>query len=234
MGTFSVALFGHYKPRFYLQNKKSGITVQTFVEEPIDFDASKYKLHHCSGWEKRCEPGDIVAFRPIEDADKWTPKERSAFLIVTIDGVTQQQLEGGLTEANWDINSYKEFNPMNPSTFDSFMQENEKVQLLRRRTHKNLWSTFTSKQKDNAYAKYVDNEKRECEYPTDYIKKRRMQISLDMLELANVDLEQMLNPNLFYNPRIDYFTKTDCFDKLNSQNIKYDAQLNIIPKKEVL
>lgn len=233
MGTYSVALFGHFKPRFYLQDKTTGITVKAFFNEPTDFDIYKFRVHSVDGWEKRCVPGDIIDFKPLDEADKWTRKERSAFLIVTIDGVTREQLEGGLIEPEWDLESYPEYAPFTPADFNQQMLAREDELKQRKSSIKNMWSTLTVSQKDKEYRRYLELEQTRCQYPSEYNKKKRMQISLNMLRDAKVDLEQMLNPTLLYNPKIDYFTKTDCFDKLNSKNVSHYSSLNTIPKKEL-
>ena len=62
------------------------------------------------GWEKRAVPGDIIAFKPIEHESRWTPTERKEFLIVTIDGVSRDQMEA-LCEEYWDLNTWKEYDP---------------------------------------------------------------------------------------------------------------------------
>lgn len=59
------------------------------------------------GWERRAEPGDIIAIRPYSEHSRWTPLERKHFLIVTLDDIERQQLEG-TTEPQWDIESYPE------------------------------------------------------------------------------------------------------------------------------
>ena len=57
------------------------------------------------GWERRAEPGDIIAVRPYSEHGRWTPTERREFLIVTIDDFDLEQLSG-LFEPQWDTNSY--------------------------------------------------------------------------------------------------------------------------------
>lgn len=57
------------------------------------------------GWERRAEPGDIIAVRPISEHSRWTDTERREFLIVMLDDFERDHL-GGLTEAQWDTDSY--------------------------------------------------------------------------------------------------------------------------------
>jgi hypothetical protein len=229
--TWSVALFGHYKPRFYLQDKITGKTVDTLIEEPIDFDSDKYKLHIVSGWEKRCEPGDIVAFRPVDEEHKWTPKERSSFLIVTIYDVTIEQISGGLVEPYWNINSYSEYNPMSFVEFEQKVIDSEEKQNGK---IKKYWKDKNIEEKNKEYDMYVDDEKQKSIYPTDYIKKKRMKISLGVLSDAGVELEQMLNRNIVYSPtKLDHFRYTDCTDKLNNSKIKLGANLRPIDPIEL-
>ena len=57
------------------------------------------------GWERRAEPGDIIAVRPYSEHSFWTPTERREFLIVTIDDFDLSQTSG-LLEPEWDTNSF--------------------------------------------------------------------------------------------------------------------------------
>jgi len=121
---WSVALFGHNKWRYELRENKlttvklsmginyQGIeqfreeqvhlTVSRHVDEPTDYDTEKYFVYACTGCEKREIPGDVIAFKPYEHRNKWTPTERKQFLIVTIDGLTRAQMEA-LCEPYYDL-----------------------------------------------------------------------------------------------------------------------------------
>ena len=105
MALWSAALFGHYKPRYYLRDKLTGLIRSAHVERPEAFDNGKQFLHPCEGWERRAEPGDIIAVRPYEQRDRWTDTERKQFLIVTLDDLDPAQLDG-LVEPQWDTDSY--------------------------------------------------------------------------------------------------------------------------------
>lgn len=107
MAKWSVALFGHYKPRFYLRERKSGLLVTDFVEKPIEayWDEEKYYVYDVQGWERRAEPGDIIAVRPFKEHDRWTDTERKQFLIVTMSDFELEQL-AGVVEPYWDTDSY--------------------------------------------------------------------------------------------------------------------------------
>jgi len=58
-----------------------------------------------TGWERRAEPGDIIAVRPFAEHGRWTETERKEFLIITLDDFELPQLMG-LTESQWDTDSY--------------------------------------------------------------------------------------------------------------------------------
>lgn len=117
MAKWSVALFGHYKPRFYLRERKSGILVTDFVEKPEEayWDEEKYYVYDVQGWERRAEPGDIIDVKPFKDHKVWSEVERKQFLIVTLDDFEPEQL-AGVMEPYWDITSY----PVIP---DEYIQE---------------------------------------------------------------------------------------------------------------
>lgn len=94
MAKWSVALFGHDKPRFYLQDKVTGKTEERHVIDPdiVGYDTDKYKKHVVTGWEKRAVPGDIIAFKPYKAGKLWSDLEEAHFLIVDIDGPTESQM----------------------------------------------------------------------------------------------------------------------------------------------
>lgn len=58
-----------------------------------------------SGWERRAQPGDIIAVRPIGEHNRWTETEKREFLIVIIDDFEFPQI-GGLLEPLWDPDSF--------------------------------------------------------------------------------------------------------------------------------
>lgn len=106
MALWSAALFGHYKPRYYLRDRRSGLILSAHVAEPAAvWNPAEVFLHPVDGWEYRAEPGDIIAVRPHEERDRWTDLERKQFLIVTLDDFEEANL-GGLVEPRWDTDSY--------------------------------------------------------------------------------------------------------------------------------
>jgi len=106
MAKWSVALYGHDKPRYYMIEREYNVRVATFVDPPkwdpgkqqwadglIIFPISAYELRNVTGWEKRAAPGDIIAYKEWKPDIFWSPTERREFLIVTIDGPTEQHTE---------------------------------------------------------------------------------------------------------------------------------------------
>ena len=108
MALWSAALFGHYKPRWYLQDRKTGLIVSAHIEQPAAvWDDKTLYLYPVNGWEFRAEPGDIIAVRPYEERSRWTDVERKQFLIITLDDFELEQLAGAV-EPQWDTNSYQD------------------------------------------------------------------------------------------------------------------------------
>ena len=105
MTLWSAALFGHYKPKFYLRDRKAGFVVSAHIDRPSTWDDGTLFLHPVEGWECRAEPGDIISVRPYDERGRWTDTERRQFLIVTLDDFDQEHLDG-LIEFYWDINTY--------------------------------------------------------------------------------------------------------------------------------
>lgn len=124
---WSVAIFGHYKPRYELRETGSGKVVGFFVERPFDFDVLKYTVYEYDkdACDRRAVPGDIIAYRPLSDADKWTPHERKRFLIVTLENVEREQF-GAICEPYIDTSSI-----IYPKEYPD-----ERIELLYARHHK--------------------------------------------------------------------------------------------------
>lgn len=134
MAQWSAALFGHYKPRYYLRERKSGLLMMDFVDLPSEtfWDEEKYYVYPVQGWERRAEPGDIVAVRPIAEANRWTDTERKLFLIVELDDFEPEQL-AGVTEPHWDTTAY----PVIPNEVLTKMEQTgEVVDLFPSQYHK--------------------------------------------------------------------------------------------------
>lgn len=164
MALWSVALFGHYKPK----------------EE---------------GWERRAEPGDIIAVRPYLERGRWTDTERRQFLIVTLDDFDDLQL-GGLIEPQWDTDSY----PIIPADIlEKIKAMGEVINL----------------------------------YPQRNIKKRRFHLTLDDLRDMGVDIDRMLNKELFYSPDLNPIKKIKCHDKLHGRYAKTSDGFNLLAPKKI-
>lgn len=111
MTLWSAALFGHYKPRWYLMDRKTGLLVSAHVERPaVVWNDKALYLYPVVDWKFRAEPGDIIAVRPYEERDRWTDTERKQFLIVTLDDFELGQLAGAV-EPQWDTDSYPDVPP---------------------------------------------------------------------------------------------------------------------------
>jgi len=247
MAKWSVALFGHHKPRFELREKElskikqivahgyhrdpyyylassfsevgkgyagTGYhkmtldinlaanteinkTISRHVEMPVGFDTEKYFIYNVTGWEKRAEPTDIIAFKGYRmqkgivgyskfhtyGKDVWTEKERKEFLIITLDNLDNKQIEG-ICESVWDLDSYK----IPPE----FPEEPEEL------------------------------------YPTEHLKKRRFHIPMNDLKVLGVDEGRMLDKQLEYVPDIRDIQKIESFDKMNSRYVLESDGLNLI------
>jgi hypothetical protein len=104
MNDWAVLLFGHYKPRYYLLDKGTGILVSQHVTKPTDFDKSRLRIHNVIDWEKRAEPGDFTTHRPWDERWRYTPTERKGFLIIRVTGPTDAQMLA-LRERLYDTSS---------------------------------------------------------------------------------------------------------------------------------
>ena len=77
MAKWSVALFGHVKPNYYIQDAKTGDTVYRSITDPGDVGPD-LKVHIVTGNDRRAKPGDIIAFKPWKDGQLWS-KMNSTF-----------------------------------------------------------------------------------------------------------------------------------------------------------
>jgi hypothetical protein len=107
-------------------------TISRHVELPTEFDSKKYFVYNVLGWEKRAEPGDVIAFKAYRHQigivgysklheygrDTWTETERKHFLIITLDNLEYAQMPG-ICEPYWDTNSYK-FPDVYPEKAEAF------------------------------------------------------------------------------------------------------------------
>jgi hypothetical protein len=128
MSKWSVALLGYDKPNYILVDKKTGKGDQGHVEMPAEYNPQKHQLIDMTiDNERRAKPGDIIAFKPWGPPEQtWTKLEREHFLIVTIDGLTEEQMRA-LCEPYFD-----EFvEEMNEDTGERFIKP-KKTKMKRR------------------------------------------------------------------------------------------------------
>ena len=100
---FSVALFGHYKPRYAIRQNETGQVVAESYEQPgtsankwviggQEYSQSTHFLYEYPGWEFREAPGDIIAYKPWSEGVDWTENEKKRYLIVVIDGIDADEM----------------------------------------------------------------------------------------------------------------------------------------------
>jgi len=247
MAKWSVALFGHHKPRYELRArnwsdhipimgygyhgepyyyladsftevgrgyngtgyhdmtpdiKKAGTvkiqrTVSRHMELPVGFDEETYWIYNVDGWEKRAEPGDVIAYKGYRSQkgivgyskfheygrDTWTEKDRKEFLIVTLDNLEYAQMPA-LCEPMWDLDSYKI-----PAEYP---EEPEEL------------------------------------YPTKHLKKRRYHIPMNDLKQLGVDEARMTDKQVEYMPELRDIQKVESYDKLNERYILEADELHLI------
>lgn len=242
MAKWSVALFGHLKPKFYIQTKDTGITVARTSEEPdydpdiqcwvigVDtFPITDFKLHQVDGWAKRAEPGDIIAFKPWPERFKWTENETKEFLIVELHIPSGQQKREALCECEYDLNTYPEYDP---PTFDDW----HSALYLRATRAKNKeiamrkYQRMTDKQKKDKYDFDIEMMQMGAAYPKGYNKKRRFKFTLQDLEAEGIDVGRMLDRDLIYDPR-PRLQHLIGVDKLKIRKVQPTDGLNLIPPR---
>ena len=270
MAKWSVALFGHHKPRFELREiawtdhipivahgyhgepyyyniesysepgkgyagtgyhamttdiKRAGTVkiqkrISTHVEMPVGFDDKKHFVYNVVEWEKRARPADIITFK--QHGKDWTDVEKQHFLIVTLEGLEENQLVA-ICERLWDTNSYKVYNPLSFKDWEIMM-----TQKANQSSNPELALYTLNLNKEDWYQKYVDGEKEKCAYPQNYLKKRRFHIPINDLKNLGVDENEMLCTECSYVPQIRNINRLECFDKLNNRYVLESDGLNTI------
>ena len=234
---WTVALSVKRQPKFYLIVQIQNKTISTFVDEsevPTDLYKRRYHVHKVTGWERRAEPGDIIDFKPIEQEHIWTPYERTAFLIVTVYGATLEQMQQGMVEPLWDLDSYMEYNPLSFDEMDAEIRAKEEEWLQSGRKTKKKWDDFSLDEKQKNYESYLEVQVSACSYPSKHLKKRRMNIRLEKLEEYGVNTSLMLDTKELYDPKPRPFHFTECFDKMKNRKLDTSDNLKRIAKRDVL
>jgi hypothetical protein len=210
--------------------------VSRHVEMPIGFNAEKLFIYNVTGWEKRAEPSDIIAFKGYRmqkgivgyskfhkyGKDVWTEKERKEFLIVTLDGLDNIQIEG-ICEPLWDTDSYEIYNPLSFQDWETMM-----IQKINQKPNATQALYVFNLKKDEWYQEYIEAEKEASAYPTKHLKKRRFHIPVNDLKILGVNEEKMLDKGMEYVPDVRDIQKVEGFDKLNNRYVFESDKLNLI------
>jgi len=149
----------------------------------------------------RAVAGDLVDFKPYDQEHIWTPLERTQFLVVTIDGPTLEQMTA-LKECIWDLNSYPVYNPLDNGSWRSqlvaywnTLPQEKKDQLIA------WWNSLSEAEKDALYDKYIVEFRDSCRFPTKIARTCRFNIPEADLAGKGVDINQMNDKNLLYDPK---------------------------------
>lgn len=233
MAKWTVALFGHWKPRYALKDKQTHLYVWQGKESPdydvetdmyivgaLDFNGEDVYLYNIKGWEKRPEPGDIVAFKP--DGQDWSENEKKGFLMVTVDGLNEAQMNA-LCETYFDLDSYELYDPLSLDDWYSMM-------YLKAEAKPNPQQAIAllNENKTEWYADYIEATKDRCRFPKLRIKSRRFHMTMNDLKALGVDEVKMLDKDLIYTPELSDIIKTQCYDKKNDRYVLTDDDLEEI------
>lgn len=220
---WTAALFGHKKPDWYALSVKTGELVAKFITKPdAKFEADNPDVV-LKGQDnsRRAKPGDIIAVRPL--GHRWTPTEKKEFLIVEIDGLEENQLQG-VVEPYWDtVNGYKVYEPLSYNDWYAIqvVKAEKKFDTLRA-------AMLLEENKERWYQEYLYWEKEKCRFPVSHLYKRRHSLKLTDLETCGVDIEAMTDKDISYVPEIAPIEKEACYDKLNADYVATSAGLSVI------
>jgi len=121
-------------------------------------------------------------------------------MVISVDGITESQMRA-LCEEHWDTTSYKKYDPMD------------------------IVEATVAGVKD--YDLYLEHEKRDCRYPTTYIKRRRFTIPIADLSNKGIDVGRLMDRHDLYDPQPE-FDRLEIFDRLNSKYVEATDGLNLI------
>jgi|GEM_PF-6493196 len=227
MAKWSVALFGHEKPKYYVQNAVTGKTLYSFVEHPGEMP-NGLRLHSCVGWERRAKPGDFIDAKPFDRHHTWTTHERKSFLIIVVEGPEMAHLLG-LKESQWDLNSYPKYNPPSRDAFEAILME----MALKAPFSSGILEKLNRIDKGKVYAEHLLDWQDYCSRPTEYKEKRRFGMTLSDLTTIGVDVERMLDKNHFYVPDVKVEHEA-LFDKHKERYVHKTDGFNLIQPIKVV
>jgi hypothetical protein len=237
MAKWTVALFGHYKPAYYVRAYKNGKGIDDLgyhVQEPTEDELKQYRqyINWATDYDlekgvwiekvdntKRAIPGHIIAVKPYGEG--WSENEQQRFLIVTMNDLELRQAEA-LCEQEMDLNSYENYAPLDRDTW--WYQQYTKIQ----QKYANVKKGFRLLQENRSkwYDEYLQATQEACGLPQRHWRKRRFRVELEALRDYGVNIEAMLNIQILYVPKISPIEITDIYDKLRERNVQKGDGLN--------
>lgn len=219
MAKWTVALFGHWKPNYYLRDKITGLDVSRSVDEPVGWNTEKLNLVVVDN-SKKAQPGDIVSFKAY--GRDWVGNAKKEFLIITIDGPEQSQMTA-LCETYFDLDSYEIYDPLSFDDWYSMMYLKAEATADPQKA-----IALLEANKIDWYARYIEGAKERCRLPKLRTRSRRFHIPLSDLISLGVDGTKMLNRDLIYEPVLADIVKTQVYDKKNDRYVLIGDGLNEI------
>jgi hypothetical protein len=237
MGTWSVALFGHYKPQYYVRAYKNGKGIDDLgyhVQEPTEDEMAQYRKF--IKWDgrydlekgvwvdkvdntKRALPGHIIAVKPYGEG--WSENEQQRFLIVTMNDLELSRAEA-LCEQEQDLNSYETYAPLDADTW--WYQQYTRIRAKYANVEKGL--RLLQENRSKWYDEYLAATQEACGFPSAHWRKRRFRVEIDVLKDYGVNIEAMLNTQIKYVPKIAPIEIVDVYDKLRERNVRKGDGLN--------
>ena len=231
MAKWSVALFGHHKPRFELReieySRHVPIVAHGYYGEPYFYDARSYsepgKGYAGTGYHKMTtdikRAGTVKIQKKISQHVEmpvgFDDKTHFIYNVVGWEKRAEPSDIIGFKQygKGWTENEKKLFLII---TLDN-LEESQANALC-----ESLWDTDSYK-----IPTEFPKEPEEL-YPTNHLKKRRFHIPMNDLKSLGVDEGEMLCPDCKYVPQIRDIQKLECFDKLNSRYVLGSDGMNTI------
>lgn len=232
MAKWSVALFGHNKPRYELREIEFIYHVPVvghgYYGEAFFYKASSFtevgRGYAGTGYHELTsslvEAASLLIQKTVSrHVDVPTNFDDKKYFIYNVLGWEQRAQPGDIISFKsdgqiWTLTEQKEFLTV---TLDNL--EKSQMEAL----CEELWDITDYPTMDN---EGIDEQKEL--YPLSHLKKRRFNLPVNDLKNLGIDETQMLDKEIVYSPNIRDIDKLEAFDKLNDRYVSPEDQLQLI------
>lgn len=232
MAKWTVALFGHYKPKYELREIEYSdhipIVSYGYRGNPYYYLASSFtevgRGYAGTGYHEMTKDIKLAGTVKIQKRvgvyiDEPTNFDNGRYFIYNVVGWEKRACPGDIIafkpdKESWTLKEKSEFLTITLDNLEQFQMD---------AVCESYWDT-------NDY-EVIDPKtiKKQVElYPQSHLKKRRFYIPINDLKFLGVDESKMLDKELEYAPKLRDIDKLECFDKLNNRYVNVSDNLETI------